>query len=305
MQPWHQGNTAPWQQTSDIGINSGVGLNPGIPSSPWQQQQHSYVNAHTSHPWQNSPIYTHQQQQTRQPMLTPWGTPMPVMSEPDTSKSKEDTQESAPVKKRKGFKEKDNDNRKSRRRRTGSTSPTGVDNAESDDEKATALRMKKLGKWQRPRFTEDGPLDFENSSESESEMRDEGDGAQQALVSYQSSDMAPMPMIGAGLSKYMDMGQIREFYQKAQGSYVSDADKKIGSSNKGMKMLKKMGWKDGKGLGKNESGIIDPVTAKLRPKGAGIGADDDPTAPKPSDDNFALYQKRMMLCFKNRMRSRW
>lgn len=41
----------------------------------------------------------------------------------------------------------------------------------------------------------------------------------------------------------------------------------------GAKLLKKMGWKEGTGLGKNSSGIIEPIKAKtIEHSGAGIGA---------------------------------
>ena len=41
----------------------------------------------------------------------------------------------------------------------------------------------------------------------------------------------------------------------------------------GSKLLKKMGWKEGSGLGKNSAGIVEPIKAKtLENSGAGIGA---------------------------------
>ena len=47
----------------------------------------------------------------------------------------------------------------------------------------------------------------------------------------------------------------------------ADGKKKIGSDNKGNKMLQKMGWKDGQGLGKKNQGRTEivEVTIILRP----------------------------------------
>jgi Pin2-interacting protein X1 len=38
-----------------------------------------------------------------------------------------------------------------------------------------------------------------------------------------------------------------------------------------MKMLKKMGWSEGKGLGKGETGVTDCVQLKRREDGVGLG----------------------------------
>lgn len=42
----------------------------------------------------------------------------------------------------------------------------------------------------------------------------------------------------------------------------------------GSKMLKKWGWKAGKGLGRNEDGIHEPVQVRKRPTGSGLGPSD-------------------------------
>jgi Pin2-interacting protein X1 len=42
----------------------------------------------------------------------------------------------------------------------------------------------------------------------------------------------------------------------------------------GFRMLQKMGWKEDKGLGKNESGIVDNVKIQKRETGLGLGSQD-------------------------------
>jgi len=45
----------------------------------------------------------------------------------------------------------------------------------------------------------------------------------------------------------------------------------LGDDNKGNKMLKLMGWKEGEGLGKSSTGIVAPVDVTLRDTRAGLG----------------------------------
>lgn len=45
----------------------------------------------------------------------------------------------------------------------------------------------------------------------------------------------------------------------------------LDNSNIGNKMLQKMGWTQGSGLGKTQSGRVDPITVQQRAKGAGLG----------------------------------
>ena len=56
----------------------------------------------------------------------------------------------------------------------------------------------------------------------------------------------------------------------AAKSSLADAPK-VAESNIGNKMLQKMGWKDGQGLGKKNQGRTDIILAEQRAQGAGLG----------------------------------
>ncbi|KAJ8504082.1 hypothetical protein OPV22_004968 [Ensete ventricosum] len=51
-------------------------------------------------------------------------------------------------------------------------------------------------------------------------------------------------------------------------------DKQLTSSNVGFRLLQKMGWK-GKGLGKNEQGIVEPIKAGIRDPKLGVGKQEE------------------------------
>ncbi|CDH59706.1 predicted protein [Lichtheimia corymbifera JMRC:FSU:9682] len=49
-------------------------------------------------------------------------------------------------------------------------------------------------------------------------------------------------------------------------------DKPLNDDNVGARMLQQMGWKRGEGLGKDASGIVDPIAAEQYAQGVGLGA---------------------------------
>lgn len=75
---------------------------------------------------------------------------------------------------------------------------------------------------------------------------------------------------------------------------------KIQADNIGHKLLSKMGWKDGEGLGSDRSGRAEPVMAgNVKKDNLGVGAQ-QPGEVTPEDDIYEQYKKRMMLGYRYR-----
>ncbi|XP_044736541.1 SURP and G-patch domain-containing protein 1 isoform X2 [Chrysoperla carnea] len=74
---------------------------------------------------------------------------------------------------------------------------------------------------------------------------------------------------------------------------------KLKSDNIGFKMLQKLGWSEGQGLGVEGSGIIEPVNkASQRETNQGLGLTTGEI--KGNDDEYDAYRKRMMLAYRFR-----
>ncbi|XP_057219824.1 angiogenic factor with G patch and FHA domains 1 isoform X3 [Malurus melanocephalus] len=77
--------------------------------------------------------------------------------------------------------------------------------------------------------------------------------------------------------KYKDRAGKRRETVGSEGTFLRDDSSasvhvEISNSNKGHKMLEKMGWKKGEGLGKDGGGMKDPIQLELHQKHAGLGA---------------------------------
>ncbi|CAG2257650.1 SF4 [Mytilus edulis] len=75
---------------------------------------------------------------------------------------------------------------------------------------------------------------------------------------------------------------------------------KLTCENVGYKMLEKLGWKEGEGLGPESQGIVDPVNkGNVSVEGRGLGIE-RPAELGAEDDEFDAYRKRMMLAYRFR-----
>lgn len=75
--------------------------------------------------------------------------------------------------------------------------------------------------------------------------------------------------------------------------------------NRGHALLRKLGWNEGQGLGRNAQGMQIPVAERMRKRetNAGVGGRDGarkPWDPEQGDDQFDLYKKKMMLSYRYR-----
>eukprot|EP00808_Paulinella_micropora_P005401 g38451.t1 len=132
-----------------------------------------------------------------------------------------------------------------------------------------------------------------------------GEGAEQHEEADKSAQPNPVQVREAGsgyrekrhLGAYIPDKAFAEFMAKAEGK---DVDKnRLQADNKGHKLLKAMGWKEGEGLGKEGTGIVAPVQAQLKADNGGVGTS-DPSEVRADDDDFTKYKKRMMLAYKYR-----
>lgn len=86
---------------------------------------------------------------------------------------------------------------------------------------------------------------------------------------------------------------------KAKAKELEDA-KRIKADNVGHKLLAKMGWKEGEGLGTGTLGRADPLQAAGQTSTRlGLGAARTEEV-KEDDDIYTQYRKRMMLGYKHR-----
>lgn len=129
----------------------------------------------------------------------------------------------------------------------------------------------------------------------------------------QSKDEMPPPasLQGSGkrghhMGDYIPPEELEKFLASCNDAATQkvnreSADKaKIQADNVGHKLLSKMGWKEGEGLGSSRKGIADPIMAgNVKKDNLGVGAE-RPGEVTPDDDIYEQYKKRMMLGYRYR-----
>ncbi|XP_020547616.1 SUPPRESSOR OF ABI3-5 [Sesamum indicum] len=89
----------------------------------------------------------------------------------------------------------------------------------------------------------------------------------------------------------------------SQSYEVITADRAIDESNVGNRMLRNMGWHEGSGLGKDGSGMVEPVQAQAIETRAGLGSHQpkkvDPSLEVQAGDSYkAVIQKKAIARFR-------
>ncbi|KAK7945731.1 hypothetical protein WMY93_001459 [Mugilogobius chulae] len=100
------------------------------------------------------------------------------------------------------------------------------------------------------------------------------------------------------LEKFMET--FKALKEGRDPDYSEYKEFKLTVENLGFRMLMKMGWKEGEGLGSEGQGITAPVNkGTVAVDGAGLGVD-RPAELTKNDDEYDAFRKRMMLAYRFR-----
>ncbi|BES93256.1 RNA-Hypothetical protein protein [Nesidiocoris tenuis] len=120
------------------------------------------------------------------------------------------------------------------------------------------------------------------------------DDAQMRKIQYR--DRASERRQKYGLPDTPKPSRLKETYIKAKQSvYEQPTAKGIGSSNLGNKLLQKMGWQEGMGLGKSNQGRTSIIEAKPRSSTAGLGTRSSGITPAPGESYKDCVKKMMAI----------
>ena len=79
----------------------------------------------------------------------------------------------------------------------------------------------------------------------------------------------------------------------SEKTQVADVRQRLPERNKGFKLLQKMGWKEGSGLGKEGQGVVEPVLVEERGERLGLGCAEQapPAVGKKEKQKTEVWQK--------------
>ncbi|KAH7283093.1 hypothetical protein KP509_35G060400 [Ceratopteris richardii] len=124
--------------------------------------------------------------------------------------------------------------------------------------------------------------------------------------SLSSQASSPPAKKGHHMGDYIPPEELEKFLSKCSDATSQMLNKevaeraKIQPDNLGHKLLSKMGWKEGEGLGSGKSGRAVPVEAgSVKTNNLGVGAQ-NPGEVTADDDIYEQYKKRMMLGYRYR-----
>ncbi|XP_074038988.1 uncharacterized protein isoform X2 [Leptinotarsa decemlineata] len=107
------------------------------------------------------------------------------------------------------------------------------------------------------------------------------------------------------IGDFLPPEELKRFMEKStavkegrQPNFSDYKDFKIKEDNIGFKMLQKLGWSEGEGLGSAGTGIVEPVNkAAPREHTQGLGLNEEHV---DNEDEYESYRKRMMLAYRFR-----
>ncbi|KAH6767657.1 SWAP domain-containing protein / D111/G-patch domain-containing protein [Perilla frutescens var. hirtella] len=118
-------------------------------------------------------------------------------------------------------------------------------------------------------------------------------GSTSSKKGHHMGDYIPLEELEKFMSTCDDVSAQKVAYEAAEKT-------KIQADNVGHKLLSKMGWKEGEGLGSSKSGMAAPIMAgDVKKDNLGVGAQ-APGEVTPEDDIYEQYKKRMMLGYRHR-----
>ena len=118
-----------------------------------------------------------------------------------------------------------------------------------------------------------------------------GDGLREAMQQMESGKYKDRAN-----TRRKKIGSVPIMNEKMRPESKASVTKMIPEENKGHKMMQKMGWKLGEGLGKQSSGITEPINVLIREKNKGLGTgvtkSIDDASGKPKNSKWQKAQQR-------------